>query len=136
MRKLLIVDDNAELLFAMKSLLSFYGFDIHTATGSKILMDEIASFKPEVIILDVLLCGEDGRDICKKIRENSNYNEITILLFSASPKHLQDFKKHGADGFIEKPFEIKKLIENIETAMQSRKSILLPTIPDSRIIPK
>ena len=124
MRKLLIVDDNAELLFAMKSLLSFYGFDIHTATGSKILMDEIASFKPEVIILDVLLCGEDGRDICKKIRENSNYNEVTILLFSASPKHLQDFKKHGADGFIEKPFGIKELIENIETAVQSRKEYL------------
>ncbi|MEO7291558.1 MAG: response regulator [Ginsengibacter sp.] len=124
MRKLLIVDDNDELLLAMKSLLSFYGFDIHTATGSKILMDEIASFKPEVIILDVLLCGEDGRDICKKIRQDSNYNEIALLLFSASPKHLVDYKKHGADGVIEKPFAIKELIENIETTVKLRREYL------------
>lgn len=121
MQKLLIVDDNAELLFVMKSLLSFYQFDVCTATGSKILMNEIATFKPEVIIIDVLLCGEDGRDICKKIREDSNYNEIALLLFSASPKHLLDFKKYGADGVIEKPFGIKELIEGIETAMQTRK---------------
>lgn len=124
MRKLLIVDDNADLLFAMESLLSFYNFEIRTATGSKTLMDEVASFKPEIIIIDVLLCGEDGRNICKTLRENSSYKEITLILFSASPRHLKDFKEHGADGIIEKPFGIKGLIEIIEASLQSRKEYL------------
>lgn len=127
MRKLLVVDDNTELLFAMESLLCFYDFTVRTATGSKTLMNEITSFEPEIIILDVLLCGEDGREICKKIRENLNYNAVTLLLFSASPKHLLNYKKHGADGVIEKPFGIKELIENIETAVQSRKEFLATT---------
>lgn len=124
MRKLLIVDDNADLLFAMKSLLSFYDFIVETATGNKTLMEGIASFKPDVVIIDVLLCGEDGRDICKTLREDSTYKEIILILFSASPGHLLDFKAYGADGFIEKPFGIKELIENIETAIQSRKEYL------------
>ena len=124
MRKLLIVDDNAELLFAMKSLLSFYDFDVRTATTNKKLMEEIASFNPEIVIIDVLLCGEDGRDVCKMIRQDPSYKAITLILFSASPRHLQGFKEHGADGVIEKPFGIKELIENIDIAVQSRKEYL------------
>lgn len=69
-----------------------------------ILMNEIASFKPEVIIIDILLCGEDGRDICKKIREDSNYNAVTLLLFSASPKHLLDYKKMEQMGLLKNHF--------------------------------
>ena len=124
MRKLLILDDNAELLFAMKSLLSFYDFEVSTATTNKKLTEEIASFNPEIVIIDVLLCGEDGRDVCKALRQNPAYKEITLILFSASPMHLQGFKEHGADGVIEKPFGIKELIENIEMAVRSRKEYL------------
>jgi Response regulator containing a CheY-like receiver domain and an HTH DNA-binding domain len=124
MRKLLIVDDSADLRDAMQRLLSFYDFIVHTATDSKTLVDQLELFKPDIIIIDVLLNGEDGRQICKDIRENPLNKEITILLFSASPKHLVNFQEYEADGVIEKPFGIKELIENIETAIQNRMKYL------------
>ena len=61
MRKLLIIDDSKDLLFAMQRLLSFYDFTVRTATDSKTLQYEIESFKPEIVIIDVLLSGENGR---------------------------------------------------------------------------
>jgi len=124
MRNLLIVDDNADLLFAMQRLLSFYDFTVRTAIDNKTFPDEFESFKPEIVIIDILLNGEDGRQICKALRENPRNKEVTLILFSASSKHLINFQEYGADGIIEKPFEIKELIEKIEIAVQSRREYL------------
>lgn len=124
MRKLLIVDDNGELLFAMQRLLSFYDFSVRTIQDHKKLLVEIESFKPEIILLDVLLSGEDGRHICRSLRQDRRNDEITLILFSASPKNLENFRECKADGTIEKPFEIKDLLEKIDTAERSRKDYL------------
>ena len=121
MRKLLIIDDSKDLLFAMQRLLSFYDFTVRTVTDSKTLQFEIEIFKPEIIIIDVLLSGENGREICKIVRENPANKEITLILFSASPRHLKNFEECNADGVIEKPFGIKELIETIDTAVEYRK---------------
>ena len=124
MRKLLIVDDNGDLLFAMQRLLSFYDFSVRTVQDPRNLLHEIASFKPDIIIIDVLLSGEDGRQICKDLRADRSNEETTLILFSASPKHLQNFRECKADGVIEKPFGIKDLIEKIDAAYRSRKDYL------------
>ena len=124
MRKLIIVDDNAELLFAMQRLLSFYDFTVRTVQDHQNVLHEIASFKPGIIIIDVLLGGADGRQICKALRENPANWDITLILFSASPRHLENFREYKADGVIEKPFGIKDLIEKIEAAVQYRKQWL------------
>jgi DNA-binding response OmpR family regulator len=124
MRKLLIVDDNADLLFAMQRLLSFYNFTVRTLQNSKTLPGEIASFRPEVILIDVLLSGEDGRRICKDLRNDQRNSEITLILFSASPGHLINFHEYGADQAIEKPFGVKDLIEKIEGAIVLRREFI------------
>lgn len=124
MRKLLILDDNAELLFAIQRLLSFYNFTIRTIEDTRSLLNEINSFKPEVIIIDVLLRGEDGRQVCTALRNDPNNKEITLILFSASPGHLLNFQEYGADAAIEKPFGSKDLVEQIEAAILSRREFL------------
>lgn len=70
MRKLLILDDNEELLFAIQRLLSFYDFTVITAKDDKTFLEKFESFKPGIVIIDVLLGGTDGRQICKKLRED------------------------------------------------------------------
>lgn len=124
MRRLLVVDDNTDLLSAMESLVSLYNFTVQTATNHKTLLEKIESFKPDIVLIDVLLAGENGKDICRALRENPANKEMTLILFSASPKDLLDFKECRADGVIEKPFGIKELIQQIETAVQSRKEHL------------
>lgn len=124
MRKLLIVDDSADLLYAMQRLLSFYDFTVRVARDRTTLMKEVEAFKPEIILVDVLLDGDDGREICKSLRENPANKHLTIILFSSSPKHLKDFKESGADGAIEKPFGITDLINQIKFAALNRKQYL------------
>lgn len=124
MRNLLILDDNEELLLAMQRLLSFHDFTVITAKNNKAFLEKFKSFKPGIVIIDVLLAGADGREICKKLREDPLNREVTLILFSASPKHLENFEKYGADGIIEKPFGIKDIIEKINAAVQTRKEYL------------
>ncbi|MDB5199238.1 MAG: two component transcriptional regulator, winged helix family [Chitinophagaceae bacterium] len=124
MRKVLILDDGEDLLYAMQRLLSFYNLSVRVVKDSKAFKDEFESFKPDIAIIDVLLPDGDGRQICKTLREDPSNKEVTLVLFSASPKHLTDFKKMGADGAIEKPFGISDFIHTINTAAQSRKIFL------------
>ena len=124
MRKLLIVDDNGDLLLAMQRLLSFYDFSVRTVQDHNTLSHEIESYKPEIILIDVLLSGEDGRQICKQLRADRRNEEVTLILFSASPKHLENFRECKADGIIEKPFGIKDLLEKIDATVRARKDYL------------
>ena len=108
----------------MQRLLSFYDFSVLTAKDYKTFSEKFESSRPGIVIIDVLLAGADGRQICKKLREDPQNKGVTLILFSASPKHLENFERYGADGIIEKPFGIKDIIEKINAAEQSRKEYL------------
>ena len=125
MKKLLIVDDSTDLLYPIQKLLSLYDFDVHTAKDGNSFINEFKSFSPEIVLIDVLLNGTDGREICKSLREDPRNNDVTLILFSASPKHLKDYKEVGADGAIEKPFAITDFIHAIKGAVLSRKQSLI-----------
>ena len=116
MLKLLVVDDSSELLGALKIFLEKKGYLIQTLTDHSQIFDSIKQLNPDVVLLDIYLAGEDGRDICQKIRENVNTKPICIILFSASPEALKNHKLYGADDCIEKPFNLTDLIQKIETA--------------------
>lgn len=128
MRKLLIIDDNADLLVALQRLLSFYNFSVRTVQDHRNILHEIGSFKPDIIIIDVLLSGEDGRKVCKELRKNPRNRETTLILFSASPKHLENYHECKADGIIEKPFGVAELLSKIETAVQIRRTYLASSL--------
>jgi DNA-binding response OmpR family regulator len=124
-KKTLVVDDSIELLFAMETILSFHDFEVRTAVNKKTFLNEVKSFKPHIVIMDVILSGDSGRDICKSFREDPISKNTTLILFSASPKRLLNFQECGADGIIHKPFSIKDLMGKIETSVQARLEKLL-----------
>lgn len=124
MRKLLLVDDDADLLYSMQRLLAFYDYSIKAVKDGKTMFREIDGFHPDIILMDVMLSDEDGRELCRALREVSNYNQVTVILFSGSPKHLKDLQECGADGAIEKPFTMADLINQINFAVMNRKELL------------
>ena len=123
MKKLLIVDDSTELL-AMQRLLSFYNFSVRGAKDRKSLMTEVEVFKPDVILLDVLLGEEDGRKICRELREQLANKNVAVILFSGSEKHIEDYQEWGADGAITKPFAINDLVNQLKSGILHRKRML------------
>jgi DNA-binding response OmpR family regulator len=115
MIKLLIVDESADLLSALKMFLEKKGFIVNVTSDHLRLTDHIRQLTPDLLLMDIFLSGQDGRELCKKLREDENAKSLCIMLFSASPDALINHKQYGANGCIEKPFNLKDLIEQIKT---------------------
>src|SRR5258708_19004378 len=109
MNKLLIVDNSADLLEPLKFFLEQKNYMVRTLTSGDHLYQEILEYKPDLLILDIFLEHEDGREICKSLRKNIETKHLCILLFSASPKILTEYKSYYADDYLEKPFDLNDL---------------------------
>jgi DNA-binding response OmpR family regulator len=117
MSKLLIVDDSAALLEVMKNILEFTGYTVKTLIRSDNIYKEINEFQPDLLILDTYVSGEDGREICKELRRSVESKHLGVLVFSAFPKTLENYKSYYADDFIEKPFDMQILLEKIKSLL-------------------
>ena len=73
----------------------------------------VKSFNPHLILLDVKLGDQDGRNICLKLKREPETNLIKIILYSAFPETSVEYSKYGADEFIVKPYEFNHLVERI-----------------------
>ena len=121
MSKIIIVDDSRDLLEVLKFFLEEKGYEVETVTREQDLIEVISSYLPDLIILDIYLAGEDGREICKELRRHQDTRYLCILMFSASTTALINYKEYGADGYIEKPFGLNEIVEKIETTLESCK---------------
>jgi two-component system phosphate regulon response regulator PhoB len=113
MAKILIVDDSESLLTLLSEILIKHGFKVQTAFSKKELVLVLLSSIPDLILLDVRLGGEDGRKICRDLKANSSYKNIPVILLSGSHELLESFQEYHADDFIEKPFDMDKIIGKI-----------------------
>ena len=113
MKKILIVDDDPGILEALSMILEESGFITEVTTKGTETYGKIARFKPDLIILDVLMSGSDGREICKKIKKDQTTKHIPIIMISAHPNAEKSIKECGANDFLPKPFEMKDLLAKI-----------------------
>ena len=121
MRKLLIVDDSKELLDALKIFLEKKNYIVKGITNHSDIFKVIKEYQPDLVMLDIFLSGADGREVCQKLRENNETKYLCVMMFSASPEALKEHKIYGADGCIEKPFTLNKMIESIEAVLDGCK---------------
>lgn len=122
MSNIIIVDDSEDILGVMKYFLELKGYSVETLTSSSGLANLIKTFSPDLVILDIFLQGQDGREVCRELRNNPVTKDVCILMFSASAKALANYKEYGADGFIEKPFGLNEIVEKIEAALEDCKN--------------
>lgn len=73
----------------------------------------VPDYKPDLIILDVLLSGNDGRKICKTLKSDGNTKNIPIIMISAHPTAKDSTKECGADSFVAKPFSVAGLLGEV-----------------------
>lgn len=118
MKKLLIVDNDPDLLEAMKYFLEKKGYEALALSHLGKIIIEIENFQPDLIILDIRIGNKDGRKICTELREQCITNDLCIILFSSSPKLLENYMHYGADGILEKPFDLNTLLSKIESVLK------------------
>lgn len=115
--RLLIADDSYDLLEILQIFFKNKGYIVKTVLDSEAIYGCVSSFKPDVLLLDIFLNGADGREVCKKIRRHADGNALGIIIFSASPDLLAEYKKCQADDYIEKPFDLDKIAEKVASLL-------------------
>lgn len=123
MARILLVDDDKDLISILKTFLMRKGFDVCAIDNWELAAQNIRDFKPQLIILDVFLSGVDGLDLCRKLKSSAYTRHIPVLIVSGYPKVAETaIYEFGADDFITKPFEISDLIKKIHKIF-SRKQL-------------
>lgn len=113
-KKIVIFDDDKEILAALESVLDFVDWDLVTYSSGQHAISVIEKEKPDLILMDILMDGVDGREICTSIKKNADLKHIPIILISgqqgAETIRNQDF---GPNDFLPKPFNIGDLIDKV-----------------------
>jgi DNA-binding response OmpR family regulator len=118
MFKILVVDDDVNMLELLGPMLQKQGFEVYNLAEPEDTIKIANAFKPDLIILDVNLCDHDGRDICKELKADDATKKIKIILYSAEHDHEDNFQEYGADDFIKKPFESDYLFSKLNFHLQ------------------
>jgi DNA-binding response OmpR family regulator len=112
-KKIMIADDDPGIVDAVEMLLEFEGYTVtSTVDGSTVL--DMKEELPDLLLLDIWMSGEDGRDICKKLKSENITKNIPVIMISASRDIRDSAMAAGADDFLAKPFEMDELIKRIE----------------------
>ena len=113
-RKVLIVDDDEELVELLVDVFERDGrFDIRTANNGFDAGMLVKEFRPDVVVLDVMLPDINGKEVCQRVRSDSSLDDVQIICISGmvEAEKVADLKLAGANDFIQKPFAVEKLIE-------------------------
>ncbi|GAC1355957.1 MAG: response regulator [Ktedonobacteraceae bacterium] len=112
---ILVVDDEESILEVVQIVLEGEGYSVQTSMNSAFLQDfQHASSLPDLILLDVLLSGEDGREICRKIKADARLQHIPVIMLSAHSDASKVADASGAEAFLEKPFDVDALIAIVQ----------------------
>ena len=114
-KTILVVDDDPDILDALQFMLEDAGYSVTTTEKGEYAenLQDTNGGLPDVIILDVLLSGKDGRLICQKLKSQEETKHIPIIMMSAHYNARQSVATIGADDFLAKPFETDELLEKI-----------------------
>ena len=112
MKKILVVDDDLDILEIIKLILTLNDFDVYTHSTGLNVPEVVMEFHPNLILLDVRLPGKSGTEICKELKEKYT---IPIILISAYGNHLASIEESNADAFITLPFELNHLVNTINS---------------------
>jgi len=113
-KKILVVDDDQSILEMLQLVLSYYGYDVSTLSRGEKVFERIHEYHPDLILMDIMLAGMDGRNICREIKSTEDA-DIPIILISATENGPACMNKEGSpDDFVPKPFDLDFLLDKIE----------------------
>ena len=118
--KILVVDNDSGIGEMLKTLLEFYGYEVDVTEKPLKAEELIQEKKIDIVLLDMLISGVDGTDVCAGIRQNPEISETPVLMMSALHDAGPKCKKAGANDFIAKPFEVEDLTERIEKILADK----------------
>ncbi len=114
--KILIADDEPNIVISLEFLMLQRGYEVAIARDGEEALALMASFEPDLVLLDVMLPLLNGFDVCQKIRADSRWDHVKVVMLSAKGRDIEISKglALGADTYITKPFSTRALIEQVK----------------------
>jgi len=114
-KKILVLDDDNDILEILSLILLKSGYQVKTLSCGDTVFEEIMEYRPDLILMDVMLAGMDGRSICKNIKENHLTSFLPVILISGTHDLSQSLHLPGApNDYVAKPFDLDYLLSIVE----------------------
>lgn len=125
-KRLLLIDDDPNLILLVKDYLEFRGYDVITAENGREALEVLANDIPNMIICDVMMPEMDGYTFVKQVREDERTSLIPVLFLSAKGQSQDRIKglNTGADIYMVKPFEPEELVAQVESTLRRTMDII------------
>ncbi|MCH6201697.1 response regulator [Aquiflexum sp. LQ15W] len=117
MNKILIVDDEPNILLSLEFLFKKEGFRVFIARDGEEAMGIIQENHPELVILDIMMPKVDGYEVCRHIKENNQGVKVVFLTAKSKQQDVQKGMNLGADLYLTKPFSNKDLVSKVKSLM-------------------
>jgi two-component system, OmpR family, alkaline phosphatase synthesis response regulator PhoP len=133
-KKILIVDDEKDIVEMLKYNLEKEGYTVFTALNGKRAIEQAQENRPNLILLDIMMPEVDGWEVCKQLMKDEKTSTIPVIFLTAKGSEVDEVVglELGADDYIVKPISIRKLIARIKTALRRKEKLETPgeTIPE------
>jgi DNA-binding response OmpR family regulator len=114
-KKILIADDEPNIVAALEFLLQRSGYEVHVARNGDEALKLVEATHPDLVLLDVMMPQKSGYEVCMRIRERADWRHIKIIMLSAKGRDAEVSKglSMGADIYVTKPFSTRELMDKI-----------------------
>ena len=121
-RRILVVDDEPDILQLTKLRLEASGFEVMTAATGPEGLEKARGEKPDLMVLDLMLPGLNGYEICTMLKQDTRYQEMPIVLFTAKAQEKDEKlgMACGANAYVRKPFKGEELLQKIQALLAAR----------------
>ena len=119
-KEILIVDDEPDIVVPVQFLMEQQGYHVMTANRGEDALDLICQYKPDLVLLDIMLPGIDGYEVCEIVRLNPDYRDVKIVFFTAKGRETEIAKglALGADAYITKPYSNAELVAKVKELLE------------------
>jgi len=113
--KILVVDDEPNIVLSLEFLMKQAGFQVRTASDGEAALAAVAAERPDLVLLDVMMPRKNGYEVCQAIRANPDWNKVRIIMLTAKGREVEREKglALGADDYITKPFSTQEVVERV-----------------------
>jgi CheY-like chemotaxis protein len=119
----LVIEDNEDIVIMLKTMLEMNGYRVTTEVNLEDPLMTVRNTAPDVILMDMLLSGSDGSEICKLLKAAPPpIAAIPVIMISAHPNARKKCIEAGADQFLEKPFDMTAFFETIDKVLKQKNS--------------
>jgi DNA-binding response OmpR family regulator len=124
MYRILIVDDEPNIVLALELLMKKEGFEVHAVDDGEKAIHAVGEFRPDLVLLDIMMPKLDGYEVCQRIRSDASLKNVRIIMLTAKGREVEKEKglALGVDSYITKPFSTREVVLKVKE--------LLTVMPD------